>query len=105
MICRRSFSSRKGCLRHENLKDSDYNIAPSNLYEVPECNSFFSFNEKYSMVVQIYVMLKLKHYIITLFYLQYINVYFIRLLFILLFILISYVYRLQIKHCSFLESL
>ena len=45
MICGRSFSSRKGCLRCENLKYSDYNIAPSNLFEVPE-NLIFKFKDQ-----------------------------------------------------------
>ena len=47
MICGRNFSSRKGCLRHENSKYSDYNIAPSNLFEVPE-NLIFKFKKKSS---------------------------------------------------------
>ena len=41
MICGRSF----GCLRHGNLKYSDYNIAPSNLFEVPE-NLIFKFKDQ-----------------------------------------------------------
>ena len=45
MVCRRSFSNRKSCLRHENLKHSDYNIAPSNLFEVPE-NLIFKFKDQ-----------------------------------------------------------
>jgi len=49
MICGRSFSSREGCLRHENLKYSDYNIAPSNLFEVPE-NLIFKFKDQPNQV-------------------------------------------------------
>jgi len=59
MICGRSF----GCLRHGNLKYSDYNIAPSNLFEVPEILIFkfkdqirYEIKKNYQKITQSCVM-------------------------------------------------